>query len=279
MFGYAGDSNSWIPGTGAALNESMVGAGYRRSDVAGLKSGVNHGKALLEKKASLAGEINMGKVQIGGDVGFPIAVAPFNKTEADMREKTDIFSTYVSNIQLPTQARVNFPVDTEALMQITQEKRGALERLQFYEWLAQIMKDYKFSPDIVKFVKEHYPEYFEEQISLIEKNLELQKRAAMLAVKIIPDSREDLEFLYALNTGKITLPQHVAYKHGLDSSGRKENMRRGLLSINGYGKTGVTPKSAPFKIMGQDDTPYTAWQLGSALGGGSIGGKNFVDFK
>lgn len=251
----------------------MSGNGTNRNDPSGLRSGVNHGKTLFEKKAKLYGDINMPKVRAGGDFGFPVAVAPWNQSEADMREKTDVFTNYVDGIKLPDKARVNFNVDTDALISMTHEKRGALERLQFYEWLGQIMKDYNFSPDIVNFVKGHYPEYFEEQISLIEDNLALQKRAAMLAVKIIPDSREDLEFLYALNTGQIKLPNHVAYLP--DVGDKTQNLSRGLFSIHNYGTPGKVPTSAPFGTLAglaaDKSTPlnYNTWANAGAVGKGT----------
>ncbi len=255
-------SNFWAGGnkigSGKSFNDGLEGYGSERNDVPGLRQGVNHGKDLLSKKTKLKGEFNMPTVKAGGKHGFPVAVAPWNEAEADIREKTDVFTSYLKGISLPSQARVNFPVDTDALIQITKEKRGAVERLQFYEWLYRIMAEYGFSPDIVKFVKEHYPEYFEEQIALVEKNLEIQKRAAMMAIKIIPDSKEDLEFLYALNTGKIDLPDNVAYKPVVKAT--QDEMARGLLSVRGYGPTNIVPNNAPFAVMGIADQPFGVWK-------------------
>jgi hypothetical protein len=220
----------------------------------GLRKGVNLGKGLLNEKSNLRGKVNVPTVH-PGEGTFPFPVAPYNDEEANLRERVSVMKDYVVGAQLPNNIHIPMTVDTQELIRINEEKKGAVERLHFYQWLYNLMGKYEFSPDIVNYVKQLYPEYFEEQIALIENNLELQKRAAMLAVKVIPDSREDLEFLWAVNTGQIKLPTHVAYQKGSDSDD-SANFSRGLLSVKNNEMPSNTATDTMFNVMGKKNAPF-----------------------
>jgi hypothetical protein len=235
---------------------------------AGLQKGVNLGKQLLKKKEHLKGRVQRNHVH-PGDGSFPVEVAPYNESEANLREKVDILKQFAGDIDLPKNFQIPFNIDTQELISIQDEKRGTIERLNFYEWLYKLMDKYDWSPDIVKFVKEHYPEYFEEQIALIEKNLELQKRAAMLAVKVVPDTREDIEFLWGIQTGQIQLPTHVAYDKG-SKNADGANFKRGLLSIKGTELGGKIASDDTFKIMGGQATPYVNFAAVNTAGKATV---------
>jgi hypothetical protein len=233
---------------------------------AGLQKGVNLGKQLLKKKENLKGRVQSNHVHPGAGA-FPVEVAPYNESEANLREKVDILKQFAGDVKLPKNFHIPFNIDTQELISIQDEKRGTVERLNFYQWLYNLMEQYDWSPDIVKFVREHYPEYFEEQIALIEKNLELQKRAAMLAVKVVPDSREDIEFLWGIQTGQIQLPRHVAYNKG-EMGDDDANFQRGILSVKGRELGGKIADSQTFTIMGAEATPYPQ------LAASNISGRN-----
>ena len=243
-------------GNGISWNQANYdhGTSGEASIASGVRKGVNLGKNLLNTKSSLRAKVADNVVHPARGT-FPVEVAPFNDSEANLRERVDVLKDFGKQVQLPRNFQIPFQIDAQELLRISEEKKGAVERLNFYQWLNSLMAQYGFSPDIVNFVKQMYPEYFEEQIALIEKNLELQKRAAMLAVKVIPDSREDMEFLWAIQTGKIELPQHVAYKKG-DESNDKANFRRGMLSIKSNEPTGRTGHGDAFYAVGALEKPY-----------------------
>jgi len=89
----------------------------------------------------------------------------------------------------------------------------------------------------------------------------------MLAVKVVPDSREDIEFLWGIQTGQIQLPRHVAYNKG-EMGDDDANFQRGILSVKGRELGGKIADSQTFTIMGAEATPYPQ------LAASNISGRN-----
>lgn len=106
--------------------------------------------------------------------------------------------------------------DTEWLLQ----KRDQLEKAEFDAWAGQ-----KFDltdPAQVALFKQICPEYFERRKEVIETQIEIQKRVALLKLLGI-NSMDDLRLAWAVETGRITPPAYsvanpVAWRNGVQAN-------------------------------------------------------------
>lgn len=100
-----------------------------------------------------------------------------------------------------------------------------------------------------------YPELFDEQMQIINERFDLAKRLAVMAATGEPQSREDLQLLFALNTGAIKLPTGDPWdpktwtSSGVIADTKQQAMARGLFSpitgsVAGTGNSAYTPFSA-----------------------------------
>jgi hypothetical protein len=203
------------------------------NDPPGLRAGQSVGRDILQKTEKLRRDLNVPLHTAGGR--FPVAVAPFNESESAIRNKVDVMHDFAftkkfqelhaSGIQVP------FNIPDQELVRIVDEKRAALSKLNFYTFLNELMKEYNYSPDIVTKVRQLVPEYYEEQLALIDRNLELQRIWARLQVKGVPDTAEELHLLYAVKSGEINIPENVAWKPKLNDEDNSAAIKRGLFSV------------------------------------------------
>ena len=203
------------------------------NDPAGLAAGQSVGRSILEKTEKLQQELNVPLHRAGGV--FPVAVAPFNEVEAATRNKVEIYKDFVTSKPFESLAengvRVPFNINEQELTRIVDEKRAAMTKLNFYEYLNNLMRAYGYSPDIVSKVRALVPEYYEEQLALIDRNLDLQRMWARLMVKGVPDTQDELMLLYAVSTGDIKIPENVAWKPSLNDENDGAAFVRGIFSV------------------------------------------------
>jgi hypothetical protein len=113
----------------------------------------------------------------------------------------------------------------------------------------------------------------EEQKQVIEQRAELEKRLAMIALTGEPESKADLELLFALGTGAIQPPKGVLYDPSTWSDipgmmertgeGRQNALARGLFNRNGnpWGPQQQNFDKMPFNALQADAKDGTAWGL------------------
>jgi hypothetical protein len=200
---------------------------------AGLAGGQSLGKHVLHKTEDLQRDLNTPLVKVA-DGAFPVTAAPWNQAEANTKEKVGIYSEFLTSHGFKALAEqgvtVPFNINESEIKAIYEEKRDAASKLNYYEFLENIMRQYNYSPSIVKYVRDMCPQYFEERLALIDRNLDLQRMAARLLLKQVPDTPEELQFMYALSTGQIKLPKNVAWDTSVKED-KDDALQRGFFSI------------------------------------------------
>jgi hypothetical protein len=78
----------------------------------------------------------------------------------------------------------------------------------FESWLSSIFDPR--DPNMSRLIKEMYPAYFEGREALIDKQADLQKKAAKISL-LGPQSKEDLFFLYNVQLGRVQIPAHALH--------------------------------------------------------------------
>jgi hypothetical protein len=200
---------------------------------AGLAGGQSLGKKVLHKTEDLQRDLNTPLVHVRSGA-FPVTAAPWNESEANTKEKVGIYQDFLKSHDFKDLASqgvtVPFNINEGEIKAIYEEKRDATSKLNYYSFLEDLMAKYAYSPSIVKYVRDMCPQYFEERLALIDRNLDLQRMAARLLLKQVPDTPEELQFMYALSTGQIELPKNVAW----DNTPKEADsvaLQRGFLSI------------------------------------------------
>lgn len=95
-----------------------------------------------------------------------------------------------------------------------------------------------------------YPELYDEQLKIVNERFDLAKRLAVMRLTGEPQSREDLQLLFALNTGAISLPVGNPWEPSTwgtqIAAGKNEAITRGIFSpmqgrLAGNGNKDFTP--------------------------------------
>ncbi len=234
------------------------------STAPGVKQGVKVGKKILKERDDISRHNDVPFIRTG-DGGFPVPVAPWDETEANLREKVEAYSNFVGSAPFAQDKvkgkeliSIPFNLDHNELIKIHERKRSAAERLNWYTFLTNLMKKYHYSPDIVKYVKSQAPEYYAERQAQIDRNLEIQRMVANLALKVVPDTPEELRFLYLLSTGAIKIPTRPAHLPEVED--RSEALQRGLFSVRrrDWGANSGNPEI--FDIFGDKTNPFAFLQ-------------------
>lgn len=203
----------------------------------GTHIGQSVGKALVKKQDKLKRDLNAPLYQTTAG-RFPVQVAPFNETEANFNEKVDVYEQTLLDPRFKKLkdrgVTIPFSLDSKEIAAVYEQKRAAATKLNWYKFLEDMMKEYNYSPDIVKYVREMAPEYYEERLAEIDRNLELQRMAARLKLKVVPDTPDELRFLYSLAAGEIELPKKVAYDTSEYATTNAANLKRGLFSVKNH---------------------------------------------
>jgi hypothetical protein len=229
---------------------------YDNSDAS--KRGQAVGNSVLSTTENLRKKFQQPVVAHEG--GFPVQVAPWNKAEANEREKLQLTKGFTEANLGKDVLRVNYNVDHKELAGILDQKRASMAKHGFYEFLEGFMRQYHYSPEIVKYVRDLVPEYFAEQEAQVEKWMEIEKQAAMLAIKKVPTNIEEMLFLYALANGEVELKTGPLWDKNRDADPNKraENYKRGLFSKNYRASSGRSAnKDFIEQFAGSAANPYT----------------------
>lgn len=83
-------------------------------------------------------------------------------------------------------------------------KQDQLTAAQFKQFIASMYN--KNDPAQLARLNKVYPELLDEQKQIVDERFDLMKRLTMMSLTGEPQSREDLQLLFALNTGAVQLP-------------------------------------------------------------------------
>lgn len=152
---------------------------------------------------------------------------------------------------------------TQQDLEWLRRKQDAVTAAEFKQFVASM---YNLNdPAQVALMHKVYPQLREEQKEIVSQRLDLIKRLTMMAVTGQPESQEDLQLLFALNTGAISLPEGnlwdpSTWTNGEIAAGKFGAMKRGMFS----------PVKIQFAGTGdQSKMPFDAlrWASGPGVGG------------
>jgi hypothetical protein len=97
------------------------------------------------------------------------------------------------------------PEMPKKLVGYIQQRQEQETLMKFEEWL---FKTFDFrDPNMVRYVNEMYPDYFDRRKAQLESDIELMKNLAIMRLHGGPQSREDLQLRFAIDSGLIDLKQ------------------------------------------------------------------------
>lgn len=166
--------------------------------------------------------------------GFPAKYAERSALERRLKLKQDIVQSL--NVQ-DKNLRANYQV-SDADVDILEQKDRARELFQFENWLASWCN--LDDPVYKKWIKDHYPAFFERRLALLDETLANQRRVARLRITG-PEGADDLYFQYLYENGDIQIYDKAVF----DTSGYEADFERGLLNVKRWAKD-----------MGRVGTPF-----------------------
>lgn len=112
-------------------------------------------------------------------------------------------------------------------------KRDQMTAAEFKQFVASMYN--KNDPAQLALLHEVYPQLLEEQKAIVNERFDLIKRLTMMSLTGKPESQEDLQLLFALNSGAITLPvgnmwDPKSWQDGSIAQSKSAAMNRGLFS-------------------------------------------------
>lgn len=116
---------------------------------------------------------------------------------------------------------------TDEDVEYVRRKRDAMESEKLETWFAKTWKADSSNPTMQRWAQGIYPEFFSKREETINAAAELQKKAALLKL-YGPRSKEDIEMLYALQSGYLKLPDQPIHK--LTGQDRTDRFQRGMFS-------------------------------------------------
>lgn len=134
---------------------------------------------------------------------------------------------------------------TWEMLEVYKQKEEEAALAEYEQWLGQnylgLYDKYgnpkpnqKIDISKIKLVQELFPDYFERRLAQIDRNIEIQRKAAQIRLFGVPRSKEDLEFLYLQEKGYIEIPSMLPYETGTDKA--TGDRTRGILNMNRYSK-------------------------------------------
>lgn len=161
-------------------------------------------------------------------------------------------------------------------------KRDQMTAAEFKQFVASMYN--KNDPAQLALLHEVYPQLLEEQKAIVNERFDLIKRLTMMSLTGKPESQEDLQLLFALNSGAISLPtgnmwDPKTWKDGSIAKTKANAMQRGLFSPVRLSKAGDGDKNKmPFDALrwalgGTAGSQQSAGSMGGATGwSGTVGG-------
>ena len=112
-------------------------------------------------------------------------------------------------------------------------KRDQMTAAEFKQFVASMYN--KNDPAQLALLHRVYPQLLEEQKAIVNERFDLIKRLTMMSLTGQPESQEDLQLLFALNSGAITLPtgdmwDPKTWTDGSIAKTKTSAMNRGLFS-------------------------------------------------
>lgn len=153
-------------------------------------------------------------------------------------------------------------------------KRQQVAYLQFRNWLDNKLN--MADPNTVARVKSTVPEYFEDREKVLEEQFELMKRASNVQLRGWQD-KEDLFFMYMVETGQIQLPDYPLHKPGMRRN-KAADYRAGLFAPwNWFGSSGhyLTQNGSNVLTPG---SPISIPTSGTATPAITLGNSNYSTF-
>lgn len=226
-----------------------------------------------------------------GDLEF--AAEYFEEQEREKRHRAYIdyapqFAREVRDVAQKDQKGASVQVNVsppEAAIDIYMQKEEEAALAAYEYWIgAKYLNLYSGDgkgPDLAsqKLVRELFPDYFERRLAQINRNTEIQKKAAKIKLFGAPRTPEELEFQYMLETGQIEIPTTLPFETGTVVKSTA-NSKRGVFNVlnwnrpdesaqGQWGKAGwerqapntnVSGYATPWKGYGavQDNAKYAA---------------------
>lgn len=141
---------------------------------------------------------------------------------------------YDTTVQLKQAAGSSLGVKTltQQDLEWLRRKQDAVTAAEFKQFVASM---YNLNdPAQVALMHKVYPQLREEQKEIVSQRLDLIKRLTMMAITQQPESQEDLQLLFALNTGAISLPEGNLWDPstwgGVRADKKDDAMKRGMFS-------------------------------------------------
>ena len=208
-----------------------------------------------------AGNDGLGQTQVDKDSSYPVRLyAP---------------DPYDSAVDLKKAADPNVfgqKMMTDRDVEWLARKRDQMTAAEFKQFVASMYN--KNDPAQLALLHEVYPQLLEEQKQIVNERFDLIKRLTMMSLTGKPESQQDLELLFALNTGAIQLPKGDmwdpnTWKDGSIAGDKDAAMKRGLFSPVRISAAGPGDK---------DKMPFDAlrWAFGGR-GGSTNGGSIAAD--
>lgn len=150
-------------------------------------------------------------------------------------------------------------------------KRDQMTAAEFKQFVASMYN--KNDPAQLALLHEVYPQLLEEQKAIVNERFDLIKRLTMMSLTGKPESQEDLQLLFALNTGAIKLPTGSMWDPSTWSDGSIAQTKQAALARGIFSPVRLS-------VAGKGDSskmPFDAlrWAQGTA-GGGSTNAAAWV---
>lgn len=165
---------------------------------------------------------------------FPAEYFERQQREQDFNTYNNWVADYAKGLNEKSGDKVNVNVTPrEKDLEIYKQKEDELRLLRFEDW---IQKNYLKEtaagepPDLAaqKLIRDLVPEYYERRLKQIDRDIEIQRRAARIKLYGGPKTKDDMYFMYMLQSEQIKLPERLPYH---TKTPEKEEYSRGLLNI------------------------------------------------
>lgn len=210
--------------------------------------------------APRAGPDGLGQPQVDRDTSYPVrlyAPDPYDSAVA-IKQAAD---TSVFGQKMMTDRDVEWMA----------RKRDQMTAAEFKQFVASMYN--KNDPAQLALLHEVYPQLLEEQKAIVNERFDLIKRLTMMSLTGKPESQEDLQLLFALNSGAIELPRGDMWNPqtwqatGVIAGDKARAMKRGLFSPVKLSRAGDGNKNMmPFDALRWATTGGTRGTLVDANG-------------
>lgn len=169
------------------------------------------------------------------DYGFKAQY--FEKTDHEKRFKLqqEYVKTMAADNQLPSNVHIAY--DPKADIEFLLKRDGEMELYQFDNFITQTFNIY--DPAHQKIIRELEPEYYERRWDEVQRQIEIEKLITKIKLFGI-QTKEDLQFVYALSQKKITPPKNLAFVTEQGAPTEK-NIKHGLLNPKNFIQEAIAP--------------------------------------